>query len=170
MSWRKTSRKGRSSMDSSVFRKRTAHALGGLLALTVCAGTSQAANLLTTTNTTIAISCNAATTGPGAAATVVISPTAAEVTAIGTSALSIAVTFTPVAGLTITPASATLAYSSGSHSIPAVPFTVNAAAGCGTSPATATPTTATSIQFLSQLSTNLAAPNSDISVAITPTV
>ena len=111
-------------MDLSVLRRRSAQALGGLIALVACAGNMQA-----TTNTLLAASptisgpviCNTAT-GPGTAMTITFRPASATLT---TTDITVYAPTTPGGGLAITPASADL--KSGTTS---VAFSVTAVAGC----------------------------------------
>ncbi len=112
-------------MDSSVSKKLSALALGGLLALTFGAGTMRANNtLLAAPVVSGAISCHTLT-GVGAAQTITVKPT----TALTGSGAQITVTFTAgalAAGLVVTPSSTVLNATTNKS----FAFTVNAAPGC----------------------------------------
>ncbi len=109
-------------MDLLLSRKRSAHAIAGLLALTACAGSMRASNLMTAT-VSGPVTCSVVT-GPGTAATITIKASPAL---SGTATL--AVTFnTPGNGLVVTaPGSTTLNLANNSTGIV---YTVNAAPGC----------------------------------------
>jgi uncharacterized protein (TIGR03437 family) len=111
-------------MDSSVSKKLSALALGGLLALTFGAGTMRASNtLLAAPVVSGGISCHTLT-GVGAAQTITVKPTTAL-----TGSGAITVTFTGAAlaaGLVVTPSSTVLNATTNKS----FAFTVNAAPGC----------------------------------------
>ncbi|HTA45101.1 MAG TPA: putative Ig domain-containing protein [Bryobacteraceae bacterium] len=114
-------------MDLSVFGRKGAVALGGLLALTFSAGSMRANNLLAYTYTTgsPAVTCNTAT---GAIVTQTILVKASP-SLTGTSTV-ITVSFTaPGGGLTVTPPSGAQTLSS-SNQTTGLTFTVGASAGC----------------------------------------
>src|SRR5580704_14552076 len=128
MSWRNF-RKGRSSMDLSVLRRRTILSLGGLLALSIGAGSMQASSYLTasataaTPLTATGVTC-ATLTGPPAL------PQSITVHAFGAPAgFSIVVGFTQIAGLQVIPPSPNIL--SAATNVAGLVFKVNSAPGCG---------------------------------------
>lgn len=150
-------------MDFLTLRKRSNWALGGLLAITVCAGSMQASNTLiinqgssATAVTSVAVSCNTAT-GTGATQTIIIKP----VTAL-TGSNTITVTYSqasPTGGIVVTPPSSAV-LSTGTTSLT---YTVNVAAGCvGASSATKT------VQFLAASNSGSAA--NDVTLGVVDTV
>jgi hypothetical protein len=120
-------------MDLSVSTRKSALAFGGLIALTICAGTMQATTL--TATATVAVNCNTAT-GPGTTGTIVVKPA----TALAGSS-TIVVTFAaPGGGLIVTaPGTTTL---STANQTAGLSYTVATAPGC-----VANTTGATTIQF-----------------------
>jgi uncharacterized protein (TIGR03437 family) len=112
-------------MDLSVLKRRSVQSLGGLLALTACAGSMQAANNLLAYTVSGAVTCNTAT-GPGSAQTILVkaAPTLASTSNV------ITVTFTPptAAGLVVTAPSAVVLNSA--NQAAGITFTVNAVPGC----------------------------------------
>ncbi len=118
-------------MDLSRFRKRSALAFGGLLAMTVCAGTMQASNSLITVGAiTGGVTCNTATGQVGASPTFTVTKAGTALTSSQT------VVVTPVlpAGLSIAPTSGTL-----SSSTTTLTFTVSSVAAPCTGFTTGTP-------------------------------
>ncbi len=147
-------------MDLSVLKKRSALALGGLLALTFGAGTMQA-NLLSVTQnnvavTSVAVSCNTQT-GTGTAQTVVIKASPAL-----TGSHQIAVTFSlpnPSGGIVVTaPGTPTL-----SATVTSLTYTINTSPGC-VSNASNTKV----LQFLSALDSGSAV--GDVTLSVVDTV
>src|ERR1700722_1718363 len=129
-----TSGKGRSSMDSTVSStsvlKRGALALGGLLALTVGAGSMQATTLLTPTLVAnaapiavLGVTCATLTGPPLSPQTVVIRAFPAP--AVGHT-VTIGIVQTP--GLKVTPAAGLVL--SSTNNAAGLSFTVNSTAGC----------------------------------------
>lgn len=111
-------------MDVSKLRIHGVNALVTMtaVALTIGAGTMRANNTLLNSTPTVSAGVTCATlTGPGTAQTITVKPALAL-----TGTTTTTVTFVPVAGLVITPASVTLS----SATTTGLPFTVNAAPGC----------------------------------------
>jgi hypothetical protein len=114
-------------MDLSVPKKRIARALGGLLALSACAGTMHAANTLLTYTFTTGVTCNT-TTGPGAGKTITVAPAAALAGGNATAQIVVTAPLNSALvsqGVSISPATATIK----TGTTTAV-FTVVATAGC----------------------------------------
>src|SRR5579864_7035499 len=114
-------------MDLSVFKRKGAVALGGLLVLTFSAGRMQGNNLLAYTYAagSPAVTCNTAT-GVIATQTIVVK---ASPSLTGTSTV-ITVSFTaPGGGLTVTAPSGSQTLTSSNQST-GLTFTIGAAAGC----------------------------------------
>src|ERR1700722_4894803 len=97
-------------MDLSVSKKLSALGLGGLLPLTVAAGTMQA-NVLTATSP-VTVTCNTAT-GPGAAANITIKPSSSTTL---TSSTQITVTFIQTGNGLVVTAPATTVLSAANQS------------------------------------------------------
>ncbi|MCU1328045.1 MAG: Ig family protein [Bryobacterales bacterium] len=113
-------------MDLSLMKSHGFRAFGVLLGLTMCAGTVQAANLLTAT-ASVAVTCSTSS-GPGVAANIVVKPVAALT---GSATINVTVA-APGSGLTITnPVSQVL---NAGNSSTGITYTVNTVNGCvGTS-------------------------------------
>ena len=121
-------------MQLSLLRIQRLRIIVTLLALAICAGTAQAANVLVATPSTVTLTCSTVT-GPGTA-TVVIT-TAAKPTA----SLAVSLGALPT-GVTVTPASGTL---TGTNYATGITFTLGmtastggATAGCATYPVSGT--------------------------------
>ncbi len=135
-------------LKTSVFRRRSAQTLGGLMALAACAGTMRATtNTLLAPVTQVNVSCTIATTGPGAAATITIKPLAAI-----TGSNTITVTFAAPATMTVVaPVGAGANVLKLANQTAGIAFTVNTNAGC----ASAT-SGVTGVQFSSQANVGIA--------------
>lgn len=152
-------------MDLSVIRfsvrkQRSALAIGGLLALTACAGSMQAGvnSLLAAavSNPLVGITCSTLA-GIGTAQTITVTPLHANTTS--TSVIVTLGTISP--GLTVTPATGTLTSSTTS-----LVFTVNAAPGC----VGLTTNSSNSVQFKSQETGTVVAVNTDVAPTVVSTL
>lgn len=154
-------------MDLSVSKKRIGHAFGGLLALTVCAGSMQATILSSSKTATAAITapgvlCNTLTGPP-------LSPQSITVYAFPTPAVGTSVTVgvVQIAGLKITPPSPAILTSVTNAT--GLVFTINSVAGCaGLSTASAGVNTITP-QFTTQTTVGSGTPGA-VTNDVLPTV
>lgn len=139
-------------MDLSILKKRTVLVLGGLLAMTVGAGTMQAAtnSLITVGALSGAVTCNTAT-GPGTGRTFAVTPKTAL-----TSSQTIIVTPVLPTGLAITPTTGTLTFGA-----PSVTFTVTSVAA----PCNGFTTGSGSITFTDSQTGTVVATNPDTATA-----
>src|SRR5271157_257821 len=109
-------------MKLSTFRTDHAAGIRAALAAVLCCGGLPAANLLTATPGTVALTCNTIT-GPGSAATIVVKPVAAL------TSNTLAVTqLASSAGLVVTPPAPAILNSTNQSQ--GLTYTVNLAAGC----------------------------------------
>lgn len=158
-------------MDFSVTKKRSAMVLGGLLTLTIGAGSMQASVLSASATATAAltattVTCNTLTGPPNTGVNVTIhaypAPTGTHTWTVG---------FTPIAGIKVTPP-ANVVLSSANNTAGIV-FTINSLPGCAGLSTSSAGVNSISLQLTSQadvgLSTQQPAGN-DVTVAVTDTL